>query len=235
MITPNDIETKVFSSSIKGYKKEEVNQFLDEVMMDYQALLAENDRLKKENESMREEVAERRKSESAIMKTLEQAKSLMSDISASAEKRAEVIIRNAHTDAERIIQDAKDSVTNLTSQSETLKNRVNEFKSKYRKMLKEELAKVSDDEEGMEFFNDLKDDFFPASMMDTQETEPAEEEDSFMEVLEKEIPSDPVDAIADTPEESLEQQVFSDINDHRFDDKAKTIVIDNTNDLFGIK
>ena len=39
MITPNDIETKVFSYSVRGYNKREVDEFLDQIMIDYQALL----------------------------------------------------------------------------------------------------------------------------------------------------------------------------------------------------
>ena len=42
MITPQEIETKAFASSVRGYKKEEVDVFLDEIMMDYQELINEN-------------------------------------------------------------------------------------------------------------------------------------------------------------------------------------------------
>ena len=104
MITPQDIEQKVFTSALKGYKREEVDKFLDEIMMGMESLLAENERLKKNVADLQAEIQEHKQNESSVMETIEQAKSLMSDISESAEKRAEVIIKNAHADASRIVQ-----------------------------------------------------------------------------------------------------------------------------------
>ena len=95
MITPKDIEKKVFSSGIKGYRRDEVDQFLDELMVEVQALIQENENLRSNIQDLRKEVENRKESETSIMRTLEQAKGLMSDISASAEKRADAIVRNA--------------------------------------------------------------------------------------------------------------------------------------------
>ena len=38
-ITPNDILTKEFNREFRGYAKEEVNEFLDEVVVDYERSL----------------------------------------------------------------------------------------------------------------------------------------------------------------------------------------------------
>ena len=42
MITPAEIETKEFSRAVRGYKMEEVDEFLDEIILDMEKLLEEN-------------------------------------------------------------------------------------------------------------------------------------------------------------------------------------------------
>ena len=47
MLSVRDIETKTFSRSKTGYKEEEVEAFLDEIIVDYTALLEEKESLGK--------------------------------------------------------------------------------------------------------------------------------------------------------------------------------------------
>ena len=47
MITPQEIETKEFSKSMRGYNAEEVDEFLDMIILDLQQLLDENARQQK--------------------------------------------------------------------------------------------------------------------------------------------------------------------------------------------
>jgi cell division initiation protein len=162
MITPRDIENKVFSSGLKGYRREEVDQFLDELVVEVQALIQENENLKSNIQDLRKEVENRKESESSIMKTLEQAKSLMSDISASAEKRAEAIIRNAQAEATRILNEARESVAGLNAEGERVRSRVADFKDRYRMMLRDELRKIEAGQD--DFFLDHGEDFYPASL-----------------------------------------------------------------------
>ena len=73
MITSNDIQTKEFSRGVRGYKEEEVDQFLDEITVDYDALCKENDALKEKIAQMEEKIAEYKSQEGAVVKTLEVA------------------------------------------------------------------------------------------------------------------------------------------------------------------
>ena len=68
MITPRDIEEKVFSSGIKGYKKEEVDQFLDEIMLDMEALISENQKQKRLLADMKKELDAAGEKEKNLMK-----------------------------------------------------------------------------------------------------------------------------------------------------------------------
>ena len=48
MLTPLDIHNKDFKRSFRGYDEDEIDDFLDQVVNDYEKLYRDNDKLKKE-------------------------------------------------------------------------------------------------------------------------------------------------------------------------------------------
>ena len=86
MIKPIDIQEKEFTKAVRGYKEDEVNEFLDEITIDLERILDELRQTKEENSRLVEELERHRSSEGTVLETLEAAKSLMADISASAER-----------------------------------------------------------------------------------------------------------------------------------------------------
>jgi DivIVA domain-containing protein len=91
MIRPIDIQEKVFTRAVRGYKEEEVNEFLDEITVDLDSLLNELRETREENSRLVDELQRLKTTEGSVAETLQAAKSLMTDISASAEKRAEIL------------------------------------------------------------------------------------------------------------------------------------------------
>ena len=158
MITPNDIETKVFSSSLRGYNRQEVDEFLDQIMIDYQALLDQNAKMLERVHVLQKQVAEAKDP----AKMTQDAKRLMNDISASAEQKAEVIIKNAKHDAENIVRNAKDSTSQADEDAERLRRKVEKFKLRFKEMLEEEIDRVDDNSEDL--LDDLRSDFYPTML-----------------------------------------------------------------------
>jgi len=66
---------------------------------------------------------------------------LMGDISASAEKRAEILLKNAELDAQLIQREAKESIERLNEELVSTRNRLNIFRTRYRSLLESELEK----------------------------------------------------------------------------------------------
>lgn len=141
MITPLDIQNKEFSKAVRGYKEEEVDSFLDLLTIDLEKLIGENASLKEEVKRLAEELEKYKGSETAVVETLESAKSLMREIAISSEKRAEILLKNAELDAQLITREAKESVERLTEESSNLRNRYVTFKSKYKNLLESELER----------------------------------------------------------------------------------------------
>ena len=142
MITPLDIQNAEFGKGVRGYKEEDVDNFLDALTIDYEKVLDENRALKEQMKSLSMEVERYRKNEGSLLETLEAAKALMADISTSAEKRAAILLKNAELDAELIQRDAREGIDRLNEEFNTLRNNVFSFRSRYRNMLEAELEKL---------------------------------------------------------------------------------------------
>ena len=167
MITPADIENKDFSRVKRGYDMEEVDDFLDLIIVDMEKLLRENRQLKEEVAKAQTHVDQHMSTETSVYETLEAAKSLMNDIAASAERRAEILLKNAELEASLITKDAKDSISRLTAEGNRLRSRVEMLRGRYKAMLETELDRL--DFVGEDILEDFEQDFLPASMTDFRE------------------------------------------------------------------
>lgn len=154
MISPLEIQEKEFSRSLKGFKEDEVNEFLDRITLDLERILEENRQLRVEKEQLTEELKKYKSSESAVLDTLETAKALMGDISASAEKRAQILLKNAEMEAQNMQREAKEAIERMNEESAALRGRVKSFRAKYRQLLEMELQHFDSMTE--ELFPELK-------------------------------------------------------------------------------
>ena len=167
MITPADIENKDFSRVKKGYSPEEVDDFLDLIILDMEKLIRENRQLKEELGKAHVQVDKHMSTETSVYETLEAAKALMNDIAASAERRAEILLKNAELEANLITREAKESISRYTDEGNRLRERVETLRERYKKMLESELERL--DFGGSDFLADFEKDFLPASLTEIDE------------------------------------------------------------------
>ena len=224
MITPLEIENKQFAKAMRGYNADEVDQFLDEITLDLQKLLAENERLKAKVESLERYLNQYKKSETSELNTLESAKKLMRDISESAEKRAEIIIKNAQLDADVMQRDAKESISKLTEEGAKLKDKITRFRGRYKQILEDELNELDGSSE--ELLADLERDFLPASMDEpvkkTVPTQASVMKEPVPPVPEVRIPLKGETMVID--EKSFEDMLMEDFGKGKQEEPKKTIV-----------
>lgn len=161
MIRPIDIQEKEFSRAVRGYKEDEVNEFLDQITVDMERLIDDLRNTKEENSRLVEELERHRNTQGTVLETLEAAKNLMADISISAEKRAEVLLKNAELDAQLMIKEARDMAERIAEENELQKNRFVDFRTKYKRLLESELQRFESlsgemfPELGIDDFDDL--------------------------------------------------------------------------------
>lgn len=117
-------------------------------------LIRENRQLKEELGKAHVQVDKHMSTETSVYETLEAAKSLMNDIAASAERRAEILLKNAELEANLITREAKESISRYTDEGNRLRERVETLRERYKKMLESELERL--DFGGSDFWLILK-------------------------------------------------------------------------------
>lgn len=142
MITPTDIQNKEFTRGVRGYNEKEVDMFLDLITLDLEKIVKENVRLKGEIAAQNEQLEKYKSSEGEVIQVLEKAKALMNDISASTDKRAQVIIKNAEMEADLKVRNAEKKAEQLEQRNDELEKSVLAFRDKYRRMLETELKNI---------------------------------------------------------------------------------------------
>ena len=70
MLTPLDIHNKEFKRSFRGYDEDEIDDFLDQVVNDYEKLFRENEKLKEELARAQQDNAQYQKLEKNLKDTL---------------------------------------------------------------------------------------------------------------------------------------------------------------------
>lgn len=121
MLTPLDIHNKAFTKGMRGYRMEEVDAFLDEVIHNYETLFRENHDLKERVQRMEEEVARSKELGASLQKTMLLAQKLVDEETIRAKKEGELIQWEAHKKGQQIIQEAKEEVLAVKQEIERLK------------------------------------------------------------------------------------------------------------------
>lgn len=99
-ITSMDITEKEFKKVLRGYSPEEVDEFLDKMSEDYEALYKENSSQKEKLSNVQEKIDHYNKMESTIQNTLILAQNAAEQARENAKKESELILKNSN-DADR--------------------------------------------------------------------------------------------------------------------------------------
>lgn len=107
MITPMDIHNKTFSGQIRGYSKDEVNAFLEELASDYEKIYREHRVMEEEMDTIRTKLRNYEKMEFTMSHTLVMAQETADNVKKNAHKEAELSLQEAQSEAQKIVSDAE--------------------------------------------------------------------------------------------------------------------------------
>ncbi|PWB73822.1 hypothetical protein C3F09_04715 [candidate division GN15 bacterium] len=119
-LTPNDIRNYEFSNVLRGYDKEAVDAFKEQVALTLETLKQENLKLTMEVESTRIQLAGLKQFEDAIKNAAIDARRNADQTIANAKKEAETILSKATTDAEQALTTRSQRHAELESAIEKL-------------------------------------------------------------------------------------------------------------------
>ena len=102
MYTPLDIENKKFAKQMmNGYSVEEVDEFLDELTVDYEKLYKQSNESQTKITELEESIVKYKNLESTLNNTLIMAQSTADEIKKVAQQQADQIIRDAQGTAKQ--------------------------------------------------------------------------------------------------------------------------------------
>lgn len=141
-LSPLDIHNKEFKRVFRGYDEEEVDEFLDQVIDEFEKLYKENFELKEKLETKQGNIEEYKGLEETLKNTLIMAQHAAEDAKKNAEREAEVIFREAQMRAEALINEAKEKAERIVHDYQHMEIQVQQFKVRFRAFLQAQIDMV---------------------------------------------------------------------------------------------
>ena len=147
MFTPLDIHNKEFKKGFRGYNEDDVDQFLDKVIKDFEKLYRENIELKETLERLSTKLEHYQHLETTLNNTLVVAQETAEDVKLNAKKEAELITKEAEVTASRIVEEARNKARKLTTDYEDLQRQTQIYRGRMRTLLQAQLDMLNTAEE----------------------------------------------------------------------------------------
>ncbi|MEO8338164.1 MAG: DivIVA domain-containing protein [Nitrospirota bacterium] len=110
-ITPLDIQQMVFKVTFRGYDKEEVNRFLEELAQTVELLNRDHAVQREKVIFLEQQLAELKRTEATLSSTLLSAQSLAEDVKQNAHREADLVIKEAELKAGELMHQARVELT----------------------------------------------------------------------------------------------------------------------------
>jgi len=110
-ITPLDIQQMVFRIGFRGYDKEEVNRFLEDLAQTVESLNRDNAVQREKIIFLEQQLGELKRTEATLSNTLLSAQSLAEDVKRNAQREADLVIKEAELKAGELIRQARVELT----------------------------------------------------------------------------------------------------------------------------
>ncbi len=145
MYTPLDIENKKFSKQMmNGYSVEEVDDFLDELTVDYEKMYKQSNENEAKIESLMKDLEKYKNIESTLQNTLVMAQTTADEIKKVAKQEADQLVREAQGKAKEAIMQIDSDVAMKKKELEDLQKQFDVYKAKMESLLISQLELLKD-------------------------------------------------------------------------------------------
>jgi DivIVA domain-containing protein len=148
-LTPLDVRKKKgdFRRVMRGYDPDSVDNFLDEVVARMEELVRENQANTGRVAQMTEAIADYRERERAMNEALVSAQQLREGMREQAQREADLVLREARAEGERIVSDAKRQVTFALEALRRVQAQRVRFLRLFRALVERQLGEIEQEEE----------------------------------------------------------------------------------------
>lgn len=153
MLTPMDIRDKTFNVKMRGYDQDQVNDFLDQIIADYESVLKEKETMAAELKTAKDQVAHYEGMKDAMNQSIIVAQEAADRVRSAAEAEAtevrqqaqddaESMLSEAHAKSDDVLSKADDQSRQLALQTEDLRQNAKQFRDHLVLLLQAELETV---------------------------------------------------------------------------------------------
>jgi cell division initiation protein len=152
-LTPLDIHNKEFKVGFRGYVEGEVDDFLDQVVKEFESLIRENGELKDRLDNLDQALERYRTIEDSLNKTLLLAQQAAEEVRSVGGREAELIRERALMEAKRMVDEAKAQARQAVEDYSEMRREAELFRLRMKTMLQAQLeifieAEAKEEESG---------------------------------------------------------------------------------------
>lgn len=133
-----------FSHETNGYNRNEVNQFISDVIRETEGIISKVRAQSSEIEELKKELEHYKNIENALNNAVMKADEAKADITRLAQEESDLIVREAKINASRIVNDALLKAEKIENERETLERNIKIFKKKLKLIIEQQLAIVDE-------------------------------------------------------------------------------------------
>lgn len=148
-LTPLDVHNREFRKSFRGYNEDEVDEFLDLVVAEFERLIRTTEELQSEISGLESRVEHYKGLEETLKNAILLAQKVSDEIKEAAVREADVIKRQALADADRIRDESNDLMRKSYEEIEAQRNRLMRFKVELKAFLQSNLELLEAGSEGI--------------------------------------------------------------------------------------
>ena len=141
-LTPLDVRRYDFGRALRGYSPERVDQFRDQVAEEMERLARINQDLDTKARSFHEQLRAFRERDKALNEALVSAQQMRGDLREQAEREAQLIIREAQAEGERLLAAARAEVRRMEAELDALDRSRRTYLAQMRSLIARQLSEV---------------------------------------------------------------------------------------------
>ena len=145
MITPLDIENKRFAKQmVNGYSVEEVDDFLDELTIDYSKNYKEVTELRAKVDELNSSLEQYKNIESTLQNTLVMAQTTAEEVKNVAKQKADQIVDEAKANAQKKVDELNNEIVIRQKELDDVKKQFGIYKAKMESLLISQLELIKE-------------------------------------------------------------------------------------------
>ncbi|MFD1849130.1 DivIVA domain-containing protein [Oceanobacillus bengalensis] len=145
-LTPLDIHNKEFTRKLRGYDEDEVNEFLDQVIKDYEMVIREKKDLGEQVAQLNERLGHFTDIENTLNKSILVAQETAEELKGSASKESKLIVKEAEKNADRIINEALSKSRQIAIEVQELQKQAKVFRTRLKMLVEAQLEMIKTDD-----------------------------------------------------------------------------------------